>query len=124
MLVAIALAPMPGVAQAQHPSTRSGQGFPTKPIRLVVPFSPGGGTDTLARIIAPKMSESWGQSVVIENRTGAVGTIGTAIVAKGIADGGAVSARLGAWMRPGNDPWRADIETFNEVVRLAGLRAK
>jgi tripartite-type tricarboxylate transporter receptor subunit TctC len=63
------------------------QKFPTKPIRFVVPFSPGGGTDTLARIIAQKMGESWGQSVVIENRTGAGGTIGTAIVAKATPDG-------------------------------------
>src|SRR5688572_12731551 len=80
MFVAAALAAMPGVAQAQ-------QKYPTKPIRFVVPFSPGGGTDTLARIIAQKMSESWGQSVVIENRTGAGGTIGTAIVAKATPDG-------------------------------------
>ncbi|MBI3918725.1 MAG: tripartite tricarboxylate transporter substrate binding protein [Betaproteobacteria bacterium] len=100
MLIAAALAAMPGVAPAQ-------QKFPTKPIRLVVPFSPGGGTDTLARIIATKMSDNWGQSVVIENRTGAGGTIGAAIVAKGIADGGAGPARLGAWMRPGSDPERA-----------------
>jgi tripartite-type tricarboxylate transporter receptor subunit TctC len=71
---------MPGVAQAQ-------QKFPTKTIRLVVPFSPGGGTDTLARIIAQKMSENWGQPVVIENRTGAGGTIGAAIVAKATPDG-------------------------------------
>src|SRR5688500_604352 len=71
---------MLGVAQAQPK-------YPTKPIRFVVPFSPGGGTDTLARIIAQKMSENWGQPVVIENRTGAGGTIGTAIVAKAAPDG-------------------------------------
>jgi tripartite-type tricarboxylate transporter receptor subunit TctC len=80
MLVAAALAAMPGVTQAQ-------QKFPTKTIRFVVPFSPAGGTDTLARIIAQKMSENWGQSVVIENRTGAGGTIGTGIVAKATPDG-------------------------------------
>jgi len=80
VLVAAVLAAMPGVAPAQPK-------FPNKPIRFVVPFSPGGGTDTLARIIAQKMSENWGQSVVIENRTGAGGTIGTAIVAKATPDG-------------------------------------
>src|SRR5687767_9381724 len=80
LLLAAALIGLPGVAQAQ-------QKYPTKPIRFVVPFSPGGGTDTLARIIAQKMSENWGQSVVIENRTGAGGTIGTAIVAKATPDG-------------------------------------
>ena len=87
MLAAAALAAMPGVLQAQHPSTRSGQGFPTKPIRIVVPFTAGGSTDSLARMIAQKMSESWGQAVVIENRTGAGGSIGTAIVAKATPDG-------------------------------------
>ena len=78
--IGIAGTPLTGLAQAQ-------QKFPTKPIRLVVPFSPGGGTDTLARIIAVKMSDNWGQSVVIENRTGAGGTIGAAIVAKATPDG-------------------------------------
>jgi tripartite-type tricarboxylate transporter receptor subunit TctC len=78
--VAAVLLAMSGIAPAQ-------QSFPTKPIRFVVPFSPGGGTDTLARLIAQKMTESWGQSVVIENRTGAGGTIGAAIVAKATPDG-------------------------------------
>jgi tripartite-type tricarboxylate transporter receptor subunit TctC len=80
ILVVAALAAIPGITPAQ-------QQFPARPIRLVVPFSPGGGTDTLARIIASKMSDNWGQSVVIENRTGAGGTIGAAIVAKATPDG-------------------------------------
>jgi tripartite-type tricarboxylate transporter receptor subunit TctC len=80
VLAAFALAAMSAVAQPQ-------QKFPTKPIRIVVPFSAGGGTDTVARIIAQKMAESWGQSIVIENRTGAGGTIGTALVAKATPDG-------------------------------------
>ena len=80
LLLAVAAITMPRIAEAQ-------QKFPTKPIRLLVPFSPGGGTDTMARIIAQKMSESWGQPVIIENRTGAGGTIGTGIAAKATADG-------------------------------------
>jgi tripartite-type tricarboxylate transporter receptor subunit TctC len=91
LFVAGALAAMTIVVQAQqNPSSvdkNAGRAFPTKPIRFVVPFSPGGGTDTLTRIIAHKMSESWGQAVVIENRTGAGGTIGTGIVAKATPDG-------------------------------------
>ena len=88
LLVAAALVATAGVAHAQpNPSTGSGRGFPTKPIRFVVPFSPAGGTDTVARAIAQKMSENWGQPVVIENRTGAGGTIGTNIVAKATPDG-------------------------------------
>ena len=63
------------------------QGFPNKPLRLVVAFSAGGTPDTLARLIGPKMSESFGQPVVIENRPGAGGSIAAAIVAKAPADG-------------------------------------
>jgi tripartite-type tricarboxylate transporter receptor subunit TctC len=63
------------------------QNYPTKPIRFVVPFSPGGSTDALARLVAQKMSENWGQSVVLENRTGAAGVIGAALVAKATPDG-------------------------------------
>ncbi len=79
-LLAGALCTLPAAAQAQA-------AFPTRPIRIVVPFSPGGSTDALARLVAHKMSESWGQPVVIENRTGAAGMIGTAIVAKATPDG-------------------------------------
>ena len=63
------------------------QPYPAKPIRLVVPYTPGAGTDTIARILAQKTGESLGQQVVIDNRPGAGGTIGTEIVAKAPADG-------------------------------------
>lgn len=64
-----------------------GQAWPTKPIRLMVPFPPGGSTDIVARIVAQKMGERLGQQMVIENRGGAGGTIGTALVAKAAPDG-------------------------------------
>lgn len=63
------------------------QAWPTKSIRIVVGFAPGGGTDIVARALAPKMSEILGQSIVIENRAGAAGTIGADVVAKSPADG-------------------------------------
>ena len=63
------------------------QAYPAKPIRLMVPFPPGGSTDIVARIVAHKLGAQLGQSLVIENRGGAGGTLGTAVVAKSAPDG-------------------------------------
>ena len=63
------------------------QAWPAKPIRLMVPFPPGGSTDIVARIVAQKLGERLGQSIVLENRGGAGGTLGTAMVAKAVPDG-------------------------------------
>ena len=61
--------------------------YPAKPLRLLVPFPPGGGTDAMARVLAPRLAEGLGQSVVIENRGGAGATIGTEIAARSAPDG-------------------------------------
>ena len=63
------------------------QPYPTRPVKLLAPFTPGGGTDILSRIVAAKMSDSLGQQVVVENRPGANGAIGSAAVAKAPKDG-------------------------------------
>jgi len=75
------LACLPLAAAAQTGS------FPDKPIRIVVPFPPGGATDAAARLVAVKMGEHWGQPVVVDNRAGAGGNVGSDIVAKAPADG-------------------------------------
>src|SRR5678809_653192 len=64
-----------------------GQAWPTKPVRIIVPFTGGSATDILARTFGQKLSEAWGQPVIVENRPGAGGTIGTGIVANAPADG-------------------------------------
>ncbi|MGZ5148849.1 MAG: Bug family tripartite tricarboxylate transporter substrate binding protein [Burkholderiales bacterium] len=61
--------------------------YPTRPIRFIVPFPPGGGTDAFARIIGIKLAESWGQQVIVDNRPGAQGNIGCAVAAKTTPDG-------------------------------------
>ena len=63
------------------------QGFPTRPIRLIVPYAPGGNVDVTARVIAPRLSEILGQSVVVDNRAGGGGSMGSTAVAKASADG-------------------------------------
>lgn len=68
-------------------TSAAGAAYPNKPIRLIVPFSAGGNTDIFARTIAPIISEQWGQQVVVDNRGGAGGVIGTAIAAHATPDG-------------------------------------
>ena len=63
------------------------QTYPSKPVRFVVPFAPGGSGDVVGRTIGAKLTEAWGQQILIDNRPGAAGTIGAAIVARSPADG-------------------------------------
>jgi tripartite-type tricarboxylate transporter receptor subunit TctC len=65
----------------------SAQTYPTKPIKLIVPWAPGGGIDNLGRVVGEKLGESLGQPIVIENRPGAASSVGTAFVAKAAPDG-------------------------------------
>ena len=65
----------------------SAQAFPTKPVRFIVPFPPGGATDIIGRLVAGKMQEVWGQAVIVENRPGAGTVVGTDMVAKSAPDG-------------------------------------
>ncbi|MEJ8824693.1 tripartite tricarboxylate transporter substrate binding protein [Variovorax humicola] len=73
---------MPLAASAQSP-----EGWPTRPVTFVVPFAPGGGTDIAARLLSVRLGKKWGQSVVVDNRTGAGGIVGMDVVAKAKPDG-------------------------------------
>ena len=72
---------------AALPTANAHAGWPDKPVRMVVPFPPGGNTDVVARMLAPRLSEEYGQQFIVDNRGGAGGTVGAEIVARAIPDG-------------------------------------
>jgi tripartite-type tricarboxylate transporter receptor subunit TctC len=82
-----ALAMLPSVAFAQAASTGAGQGYPGKPIRVIVPVPAGGTPDVVARLVMPGLSSLLGQQLVVDNRGGAGGLIGAEMAAKAVADG-------------------------------------
>ena len=83
-LLALSIAGAIGSAHAQATAAKD---YPARPIRIVVTFTPGGPTDIVARAVGQKLSEAWGQTVVVDNRPGAAGNIGMDLVAKAPADG-------------------------------------
>jgi tripartite-type tricarboxylate transporter receptor subunit TctC len=93
----------------------SAQAFPTKPVKIIVAFPPGGGTDIVARLLAQRLGEAWGQAVVVENRAGASGTVGTEAAARADPDGhtlfmatmGNMTANQHLYPRMTVDPLRA-----------------
>lgn len=89
--------------------------FPTKPVKIIVAFPPGGGTDIVARLLAQRLGEAWGQAVIVENRAGASGTVGTEAAARADPDGhtlfmatmGNMTANQHLYPRMTVDPLRA-----------------
>ena len=109
-------------AQAQPTSTSAGQAFPNRPLRVIVPFAPGGPTDIIGRVMAAKLTEALGQQVVIDNRGGAGGNIGMAMAARAANDGYTyllVSSSLmvnpSLYAKPGFDP----IKDFIPITCVA-----
>ena len=112
------------LASASHAQT-AGTDFPNKPIRMVVTFPPGGSTDAVLRMLTPRLNEKLGQQIVVDNRPGAGGNIGLAIVAKAAPDGytlgvgaaGGLSANLSLYAQMPYDP----VKDFKPVTMLAGI---
>src|SRR5687768_10311593 len=115
-LVGVSALALSLLAQAQE--------FPARPVRIVVPWPPSGNVDITARTVAPALGEALGQQVIVENRAGAAGTIGTAAVAKSAADGytlllgssGTITAGPAVFKNPPYDPVR-------DFVPVGGIQA-
>ena len=94
------------------------QDYPTRPVRMVVPFPPGAASDFLARVLGQKLSEAWGQQIVVDNRPGAGGLIGGSLVAKAIPDGYTLALvgqpHLTAFLLSKERPW----DPFKDFVSI------
>jgi len=101
----------------------SAQAFPAKTVTIVVPFPPAGGADTLARTLAPKLSAMWGQSVIVENRPGASGHIGTEQVANAAADGYTLVMASTAAITEKNLPKLAPVALVSAEAYVVALNA-
>ena len=101
------------------------QAFPTRPVKIIVAFPPGGGTDIVARVVGQKLGEGWNQAVVVENRAGASGTIGTEVAARAEPDGhtlfmatmGNMTANQHLYPKMAVDPLRA----FAPITRVVDV---
>ena len=122
-LIRVALVLLAGL-HAMAPAQLRAQEWPTKPVRIVVPFSPGGSSDQLARLLAPDLSATFGQQFYIENRGGSSGSIGAGLVAKAAPDGytlinaGSGPHLTGPAINPniGYDP----LKDFSHIAMVAG----
>jgi len=110
---------------ANAAATAAATPYPTKPIRYIVPFAPGGPTDLMSRAFAEKVGEAWGQQVVVDNRGGAGGNIGAEVVAKSAPDGytvmightGTHATSVSLYQRVGFDP----VRDFSPISLVATL---
>jgi tripartite-type tricarboxylate transporter receptor subunit TctC len=116
------------VALALFPALALGQAYPSRPVRMIIPFAPGGASDFVGRIIQPKMSELLGQQVVVENRGGAAGNIGLEAAAKADPDGytiflgniGTIAINAAVFRSLNIKPQR-DLIAVTEVVDVPGV---
>jgi tripartite-type tricarboxylate transporter receptor subunit TctC len=114
---------MIALAVALGPAALAADKYPTKPVTVIVPQGPGGGTDSVARIVLGKMSENMGQTFIVDNRAGAGGNIGTALAAKAPKDGYTLLLTLSSshvvnpslYNSPGFDP----IKDFDPITPMA-----
>jgi tripartite-type tricarboxylate transporter receptor subunit TctC len=113
LAVALSMSLVPGLALAQA--------WPSKPVKMVVPFAAGGATDVVARLLAQKLTEAWGQSVIVENRLGAGGNIGADVVAKAAPDGYTLLMASGAIVTNPHMYKNMPFDTAKDLVAITNV---
>ena len=113
LAVALSLSLVPGLSLAQS--------WPSKPVKMVVPFAAGGATDVVARLLAQKLTEMWGQSVIVENKLGAGGNIGADMVAKAAPDGYTLLMASGAIVTNPHMYKNMPFDTAKDLVAITNV---
>lgn len=109
------------VLLAAFAAQAAAQGYPNKPVHLIISFTPGSSTDIIGRAVAAKLSEIWGQQVVAENRVGAGGTIGSAAVARAAPDGYTLLANSSAHVSNPSIYAKMPYDTLKDFVNISPL---
>lgn len=118
--IAVAGCALVAAGIALLPAASHAQAYPTKPIRLLVAFSPGAQTDIVARIIAPRMSENWRQPVIVDNRPGGAGSIAGGILTKAPADGHTLMMYTdGHAINAALNPDLLPFDTLRDIARVS-----
>jgi len=110
-----------GLAALAATRARAQEAFPSRPVTLIVPFPPGGSTDVIARIVAEAMRPSLGQPVVIDNRAGAGGSVGTAFVARAKADGSTIGMGTASTLAINPAAYAKLPYEMNEIVPVGAI---
>src|SRR5512134_3231077 len=110
-----------GIVFAVLAGSAFAQAYPTKPVRLVISFTPGSSTDIIGRAVAAKLQEMWGQPVVVENRPGAGGTVGSEFVVRSDPDGYTLLANSSAHAANPGMYKELRYDTMRDFVNLALL---
>lgn len=99
------------------------QPYPSKPVRMIVPFVPGGATDVIGRLLAQGLQDLWGQSVLVENRSGAAGSIGAELVARATPDGYTLLFTAGAVMTANQHMYKLSYDPLKDLVGITQVAA-
>lgn len=124
MIRPIARAWLAGMCFAAAVGPAMGQtadGFPNRPVRFIVPYPPGGATDAVARLVANKLSDGWGQQVIVDNRPGASGVIGVTALAKSPPDGYTISLVINTHVINGQLIPKLPYDTARDLVPVAAM---